>query len=272
MEKIAARKLTRSQMLEILDRFRPTQKKINRLDLGMDGTLRKSDDEVKRNFREILKDSAEEMNPLSGTFDVPLAARLKNYKQIKRTGRMPFVSSTPTGVRVSGDSGYRMNLRDVSPKTVFSGGKKESLQRALQNPQTRFELDLLRPGRTRTEKGLYFAKDRQSAAAYSRAPREEGLVVGSTGKPAVLEATVPANRLISNKEGTEFKVLAQDLTRAKSKISSSRPHDMKGHLQRALAKYRAGKPLGATEKARLKARGLIARADGTVRKGKLGKR
>lgn len=56
------------------------------------------------------------------------------------------------------------------------------------------------------------------------------------------------------------------------KISSSRPHDMKGHLQRALAKHRAGKPLGATEKARLKARGLIARADGTVRKGKLGKR
>ena len=107
-------------------------------------------------------------------------------------------------------------------------------------------------------------------------PREVDRVVGTTGRPAILSAKLPRRRVITNAPDaagtTEAFITAKDLKRAKTKISSSRPHDMKGHLQRALAKHRAGKPLGATEKARLKARGLIARADGTVRKGKLGKR
>lgn len=53
---------------------------------------------------------------------------------------------------------------------------------------------------------------------------------------------------------------------------ASRPSDMKAHLERALTKHRAGKELGATEEARLKARGMIPRADGSVRAGKLGMR
>jgi hypothetical protein len=51
---------------------------------------------------------------------------------------------------------------------------------------------------------------------------------------------------------------------------AERPANMKEHLQNALAKYKAGKELGATEEARLKARGLIPRKDGSVHRGKLG--
>jgi hypothetical protein len=51
---------------------------------------------------------------------------------------------------------------------------------------------------------------------------------------------------------------------------ASRPSDMEAHLAQALAKHKAGKKLGATEEARLKARGLVPRADGSVRRGKLG--
>jgi len=53
---------------------------------------------------------------------------------------------------------------------------------------------------------------------------------------------------------------------------AGRPSDMKHHLAQALAKHKAGKELGATEEARLKARGVIPRADGSTHKGPLGKR
>lgn len=53
---------------------------------------------------------------------------------------------------------------------------------------------------------------------------------------------------------------------------AGRPVDMKQHLAQALAKHKAGKELGATEEARLKARGMIPRADGSTHKGPLGKR
>lgn len=52
---------------------------------------------------------------------------------------------------------------------------------------------------------------------------------------------------------------------------AGRPSDMKHHLAQALAKHMAGKELGATEEARLKARGMIPRADGSTYKGPLGK-
>lgn len=66
-------------------------------------------------------------------------------------------------------------------------------------------------------------------------------------------------------DGIKNKLNAQDKTK-----TAGRPAHMKEHLQNALAKYKAGKELGATEEARLKARGLIPRADGSVHKGKLG--
>ena len=50
-----------------------------------------------------------------------------------------------------------------------------------------------------------------------------------------------------------------------------RPKNMTSHLEQAKIKLQQGKSLGATEKARLKARGLMKRKDGTTRKGKLGK-
>ena len=59
---------------------------------------------------------------------------------------------------------------------------------------------------------------------------------------------------------------------AQMEKKAGRPSDMKHHLAQALAKHMAGKNLGATEKARLKARGLIPRADGSTHKGPLGKR
>jgi hypothetical protein len=47
--------------------------------------------------------------------------------------------------------------------------------------------------------------------------------------------------------------------------------EMKSHLDKMLAKYKRGENIGATALARLKARGLIPRADGDNKKGKLGK-
>ena len=47
--------------------------------------------------------------------------------------------------------------------------------------------------------------------------------------------------------------------------------EMKSHLDKMLAKYKRGEEIGATALARLKARGMIPRADGTKTKGKLGK-
>jgi len=46
---------------------------------------------------------------------------------------------------------------------------------------------------------------------------------------------------------------------------------MKSHLDKMLAKYRRGEPIGSTAEARLKARGLIERKSGDKKKGKLGK-
>lgn len=50
-----------------------------------------------------------------------------------------------------------------------------------------------------------------------------------------------------------------------------RPKNMTSHLEQAKIKLQQGKSLGATEKARLKARGLMRRSDGTIRRGTLGK-
>ena len=47
--------------------------------------------------------------------------------------------------------------------------------------------------------------------------------------------------------------------------------EMKSHLDKMLTKYKRGESIGATALARLKARGLIPRADGDKKKGKLGK-
>ena len=47
---------------------------------------------------------------------------------------------------------------------------------------------------------------------------------------------------------------------------------MKSHLDKMLAKYKRGENIGATALARLKARGLIPRADGSKNKGELGKK
>jgi len=47
--------------------------------------------------------------------------------------------------------------------------------------------------------------------------------------------------------------------------------EMKSHLDKMLTKYKRGENIGATALARLKARGLIPRADGDKKKGKLGK-
>ena len=46
---------------------------------------------------------------------------------------------------------------------------------------------------------------------------------------------------------------------------------MGDHLDKMLTKYKRGENIGATALARLKARGLVPRADGTNKKGKLGK-
>lgn len=48
--------------------------------------------------------------------------------------------------------------------------------------------------------------------------------------------------------------------------------EMKSHLDKMLAKYKRGENIGATALARLKARGLIPRADGSKKKGELGKK
>ena len=47
--------------------------------------------------------------------------------------------------------------------------------------------------------------------------------------------------------------------------------EMGDHLDTMLKKYKRGEKIGFTALARLKARGLIPRADGTKEKGKLGK-
>lgn len=47
--------------------------------------------------------------------------------------------------------------------------------------------------------------------------------------------------------------------------------EMKTHLSKMLAKYRRGESIGSTAEARLKARGLIPRKSGEVKRGKLGK-
>ena len=47
--------------------------------------------------------------------------------------------------------------------------------------------------------------------------------------------------------------------------------EMKSHLDKMLTKYKRGENIGATALARLKARGLIPRADGNKKQGKLGK-
>lgn len=52
---------------------------------------------------------------------------------------------------------------------------------------------------------------------------------------------------------------------------AGRPKSMVSHTLKMLQHHESGKNIGATARARLKARGLIARADGTKRAGKLGK-
>jgi len=52
---------------------------------------------------------------------------------------------------------------------------------------------------------------------------------------------------------------------------AGRPRSMVSHTLKMLQHHESGKDIGATARARLKARGLIARADGTKRTGKLGK-
>ena len=47
--------------------------------------------------------------------------------------------------------------------------------------------------------------------------------------------------------------------------------EMGDHLDKMLTKYKRGENIGATALARPKARGLVPRADGTNKKGKLGK-
>jgi hypothetical protein len=48
--------------------------------------------------------------------------------------------------------------------------------------------------------------------------------------------------------------------------------EMGDHLDKMLAKYKRGEKIGVTALARLKARGLIPRADGSKKKGSLGKK
>ncbi len=52
---------------------------------------------------------------------------------------------------------------------------------------------------------------------------------------------------------------------------AGRPKSMVSHTLKMLQHHESGKDIGATARARLKARGLIARSDGTKRTGKLGK-
>lgn len=52
---------------------------------------------------------------------------------------------------------------------------------------------------------------------------------------------------------------------------AGRPKSIVEHTTRMLDRHERGENVGATARARLKARGLIARADGTKRTGKLGK-
>tara|TARA_A100001015_G_C14393017_1_gene482460 strand:+ start:146 stop:319 length:174 start_codon:yes stop_codon:yes gene_type:complete len=47
--------------------------------------------------------------------------------------------------------------------------------------------------------------------------------------------------------------------------------EMGDHLDTMLKKHKRGEKIGFTALARLKARGLIPRADGSTKKGKLGK-
>ena len=214
MQKIAARKLTRSQMLEALDRFRPTEKSFNRM------LMRNPDiDKVRRSYRGALQIGDE-------TLEVPLAERLRNYKEIKRTGQMPRIDDLTDydfGVVAGEPSGFYMNLSDKAPVEMFSGGKVESLKRAVKNPKTRSNTDVLVPGRLRTERGLYFTPSRASARSYSEMPREADRVVGTTGKPAILSAKLPRRRVITNApdaaDATEAFIAAKDLKKAKTKIS-----------------------------------------------------
>ena len=52
---------------------------------------------------------------------------------------------------------------------------------------------------------------------------------------------------------------------------AGRPKSIVEHTTKMLDRHERGENIGATARARLKARGLIARADGTKRTGKLGK-
>ena len=52
---------------------------------------------------------------------------------------------------------------------------------------------------------------------------------------------------------------------------AGRPKSIVSHTLKMLQQHEGGKNIGATARARLKARELIARADGTKRTGKLGK-
>lgn len=52
---------------------------------------------------------------------------------------------------------------------------------------------------------------------------------------------------------------------------AGRPTSIVEHTTKMLDRHERGENIGATARARLKARGLIARADGTKRTGKLGK-
>lgn len=52
---------------------------------------------------------------------------------------------------------------------------------------------------------------------------------------------------------------------------AGRPKSVVFHTLKMLQHHESGKNIGATARSRLKARGLIPRADGTKRTGKLGK-
>lgn len=52
---------------------------------------------------------------------------------------------------------------------------------------------------------------------------------------------------------------------------AGRPKSIVEHTTRMLDRHERGENIGATARARLKARGLIPRADGAKRTGKLGK-
>jgi hypothetical protein len=52
---------------------------------------------------------------------------------------------------------------------------------------------------------------------------------------------------------------------------AGRPKSIVEHTTKMLDRHERGENIGATARARLKARGLIARSDGTKRTGKLGK-